>query len=57
MEKLIGLKEAAVRLGVSSEAVRRLCHRGTMAHVRIAGRLFVRIEEVDRRAKEAGSGR
>lgn len=42
------LKECAVRLGVSAEAARRLCHRGTITHVRRGGRIYVREAELKR---------
>ena len=52
MENYFTLSEAAAHLGVSHEAVRRLCHRGTLAHVRKSGRLFVKRVDVERRRAE-----
>jgi excisionase family DNA binding protein len=52
MENWIPLTDAAEILGVTSEAVRRLAHRGTVAHLRMGGRLFVRKSEVERRARK-----
>lgn len=44
MDNYLSLREVAARLGISHEAVRRLCHRGTLAHVRRAGRMWVRVD-------------
>lgn len=46
---LLSLKQAAKLLGVSTEAVRRLCERGTLAFTEIDGRKFVRRVELERR--------
>jgi excisionase family DNA binding protein len=50
MENYYSLTVAAAKLGVSVEAVRRLCHRGTLRHVRWSGRIMVARVEVDSRA-------
>jgi hypothetical protein len=55
MENFISLAEAARILRVTPEAVRRLCHRATILHIRMGGRLFVRKSEIERRARQTPS--
>lgn len=57
MENYFTLREASERLGVSHEAVRRLCHRGSLEHVRFKGRMLVRKSSViDRERQLAKEG-
>ena len=55
MENYYSLAAAALKLGVSAEAVRRLYGRGTMGGVRFAGRIFVLRVDVDERGRERKS--
>lgn len=49
MENYLTLREVAAMLKITTEAVRRLCHRGTLAHVRKGGRMYVRRDVVEAR--------
>lgn len=44
----LSLKQMAKRMKITPEAARRLCHRGTVPHVRRGGRIFVRVFDVKR---------
>lgn len=53
MENMITLTEAAEILGISHEAVRRLCLRGTLGYVRRGGRYWLRREAVLLRSNQS----
>lgn len=43
----LSMNECATRLSISTQAVHRLCTRGTLAYVRIGGRRYIRVRTLN----------
>ena len=56
MQKLFPIRQAAEMLGVCPDTIRRLANKGKLRLVRVARRVLVPAQEIDRVADQGESG-